>query len=238
MERVLHDWRWTLNRPQHIPKLNLFLVTGRSFLFAAPQPLRPPRLFGLLRNTDIICVCWSLKAAAYLETLHRHQGKGAQALMGRLTQGDHQARLKEVLTTVKDRCTGWGDPFGGGSLRTFECLFVCWLIDLFFLWWVGCWFWAFVQGNCWQNLGFGFDRMGLTFLLSFPNLYCFKSCILQIKVRCIHNVSWRYGIDTVPTAQPYSRESSALSHCVSRRHFFRCRASTSRMLRRSRRNLG
>lgn len=49
-----------------------------------------------------LLLAWTdAEAAAYLETLHRHQSKGAQALMGRLTQGDHEARLREVLTTVK-----------------------------------------------------------------------------------------------------------------------------------------
>nr|QDO16410.1 DNA excision repair protein ERCC-1 [Lingulodinium polyedra] len=41
------------------------------------------------------------EAAAYLETLHRYQSKSAEALMGKLAEGDHKARLTEVLTTVK-----------------------------------------------------------------------------------------------------------------------------------------
>ena len=49
-----------------------------------------------------LLLAWTdAEAAAYLETLHRYQSKGAEALRGRLTQGDHHARLLEVLTTVK-----------------------------------------------------------------------------------------------------------------------------------------
>eukprot|EP00913_Durusdinium_trenchii_P023909 g22454.t1 len=45
-----------------------------------------------------LLLAWTdAEAAAYLETLHRHQSKGAQALMGRLTQGDHEARLREGI---------------------------------------------------------------------------------------------------------------------------------------------
>jgi len=41
------------------------------------------------------------EGAAYLETLHRCQNKGAETLMGKLTDGDHTARLSEVLTSIK-----------------------------------------------------------------------------------------------------------------------------------------
>jgi len=41
------------------------------------------------------------EAAAYLETLHRSQSKGAEILMGKLSEGDHRSRLTEVLTTVR-----------------------------------------------------------------------------------------------------------------------------------------
>jgi len=49
-----------------------------------------------------LLLAWTdAEAAAYLETLHRCQSKGAEILMGRLTDGDHRARVSEVLTTVK-----------------------------------------------------------------------------------------------------------------------------------------
>ncbi|CAE8617063.1 unnamed protein product, partial [Polarella glacialis] len=49
-----------------------------------------------------LLVAWTdAEAAGYLETLHRYQSKGAEALMGRLAEGDSKTRLTEVLTTVK-----------------------------------------------------------------------------------------------------------------------------------------
>merc|ERR1711972_876080 len=49
-----------------------------------------------------LLLAWTdAEAAAYLETLHRHQNKGVEALMVKLTKGDHRTRLTEVLTTVK-----------------------------------------------------------------------------------------------------------------------------------------
>lgn len=49
-----------------------------------------------------LLLAWTdAEAAAYLETLHRNQGKGAQALMGRISKGDQHARLLEVLGSVK-----------------------------------------------------------------------------------------------------------------------------------------
>lgn len=49
-----------------------------------------------------LLLAWTdAEAAAYLETLHKYQSKGAEALRGRLTQGNHHTRLLEVLTTVK-----------------------------------------------------------------------------------------------------------------------------------------
>merc|ERR1712232_1046823 len=49
-----------------------------------------------------LLLAWSdAEAAAYLETLHRYQSKGAEALMGKLAEGDHKSRLTDVLTTVK-----------------------------------------------------------------------------------------------------------------------------------------
>ncbi|CAJ1348657.1 unnamed protein product [Effrenium voratum] len=48
-----------------------------------------------------LLLAWTdAEAAAYIETLHRYQSKGAEALMGRLNQ-DHHARHLEVLTTIK-----------------------------------------------------------------------------------------------------------------------------------------
>ncbi|CAE7651144.1 ERCC1 [Symbiodinium pilosum] len=49
-----------------------------------------------------LLLAWTdAEAAAYLETLHRFQSKGAEALRSRVTQGDNRARLLEVLTTIK-----------------------------------------------------------------------------------------------------------------------------------------
>ncbi|CAE7562413.1 ERCC1 [Symbiodinium natans] len=49
-----------------------------------------------------LLLAWTdAEAAAYLETLHRYQSKGAEALQKRVTQGDNRARLLEVLTTIK-----------------------------------------------------------------------------------------------------------------------------------------
>jgi len=49
-----------------------------------------------------LVLAWTdAEAAAYLETLHRQQNKGAEALMAKLPQGDKRARLAEVLASVK-----------------------------------------------------------------------------------------------------------------------------------------
>mmetsp|Transcript_60658 Transcript_60658/g.113323 ORF Transcript_60658/g.113323 Transcript_60658/m.113323 type:complete len:217 (-) Transcript_60658:192-842(-) len=49
-----------------------------------------------------LLLAWTdAEAAAYLETLHRYQSKGAEALKSRVQQGDDRARLLEVLTTMK-----------------------------------------------------------------------------------------------------------------------------------------
>jgi len=49
-----------------------------------------------------LLLAWTdAEAAAYLETLHRYQSKGAEAIMGKVAEGDHRARLTEVLTTIK-----------------------------------------------------------------------------------------------------------------------------------------
>lgn len=49
-----------------------------------------------------LVLAWSdAEAAAYLETLHRHQNQSADALMAKVPQGDLRARLTEALTTVR-----------------------------------------------------------------------------------------------------------------------------------------
>merc|ERR1712226_1111378 len=49
-----------------------------------------------------LLLAWSdAEAGQYLETLHRYQGKSADALMGKLAEGDHRTRVTEVLKSVK-----------------------------------------------------------------------------------------------------------------------------------------
>eukprot|EP00927_Polykrikos_kofoidii_P064284 TRINITY_DN59405_c0_g1_i1.p1 TRINITY_DN59405_c0_g1~~TRINITY_DN59405_c0_g1_i1.p1 ORF type:complete len:233 (-),score=36.15 TRINITY_DN59405_c0_g1_i1:60-758(-) len=57
----------------------------------------------LAYHSDLsLVLAWTdAEASQYLETFHRYQSKGAEALSGKLVEGDHRARLTEVLTTIK-----------------------------------------------------------------------------------------------------------------------------------------
>eukprot|EP00931_Biecheleriopsis_adriatica_P034080 TRINITY_DN19720_c0_g1_i1.p1 TRINITY_DN19720_c0_g1~~TRINITY_DN19720_c0_g1_i1.p1 ORF type:complete len:220 (+),score=40.08 TRINITY_DN19720_c0_g1_i1:109-768(+) len=73
----------------------------RVDLEAPEEPLEHITLVAFHGKLSLLLAWTDAEAAAYLETLHRYQSKGAEALMGRLAEGDHRARLTEVLVTVK-----------------------------------------------------------------------------------------------------------------------------------------
>eukprot|EP00929_Paragymnodinium_shiwhaense_P005258 TRINITY_DN106972_c0_g1_i1.p1 TRINITY_DN106972_c0_g1~~TRINITY_DN106972_c0_g1_i1.p1 ORF type:complete len:225 (-),score=42.38 TRINITY_DN106972_c0_g1_i1:458-1132(-) len=52
-------------------------------------------------NCSLLLAWTDAEASQYLETLHRYQSKGAEALMGKLAEGDHATRMTQVLTTIK-----------------------------------------------------------------------------------------------------------------------------------------
>eukprot|EP00928_Gymnodinium_smaydae_P046958 TRINITY_DN31307_c0_g1_i1.p1 TRINITY_DN31307_c0_g1~~TRINITY_DN31307_c0_g1_i1.p1 ORF type:complete len:270 (+),score=52.37 TRINITY_DN31307_c0_g1_i1:71-811(+) len=65
------------------------------------EPLEQITLQAFHAGVSLVLAWTDAEAAAYLETLHRHQNKSAEALMAKLPEDDQRARFSDVLTTVK-----------------------------------------------------------------------------------------------------------------------------------------
>eukprot|EP00933_Yihiella_yeosuensis_P038886 TRINITY_DN32830_c0_g1_i1.p1 TRINITY_DN32830_c0_g1~~TRINITY_DN32830_c0_g1_i1.p1 ORF type:complete len:243 (-),score=50.19 TRINITY_DN32830_c0_g1_i1:335-1063(-) len=89
-------------RIQHLGKRHRTrVVLCRVDLEKPDEPLEQVSLTTFHGECSLLLAFTDAEAAAYLETLHRYQHKGAEALMGKMAQGDSKERLTEVLTTVK-----------------------------------------------------------------------------------------------------------------------------------------